>query len=68
MSAVAGPVQVFTRQVYGQPKVYPFNRLAEQLAELAGVKTFSNAQVKQIRAMGFTVEQVQDPALRIPQP
>lgn len=54
-------VQVFTRQVYGQPKVYPFNRPAEQLAELAGVKTFSNAQLKQIRAIGFQIEQVEDP-------
>lgn len=54
-------VQVFMRSTYGQQRVYPANRVAEQLAAFAGVKTFSNPQLRQIRDMGLVIEQVQDP-------
>lgn len=56
-----GVVQVFQRQVYGRSAVYPANRPAELLAELAGVKTFNIAQLRAIRELGLTVQQVADP-------
>lgn len=59
-------VQVFMRSTYGQPRVYPANRVAEQLASFAGVKTFNNQQLQQIRQMGLVVEQVPDPAMQVP--
>jgi hypothetical protein len=58
---LTGTVEVFQRQVYGRPAVYPANRPAELLAELAGVKTFNVAQLRAIRELGLTVEQVPDP-------
>jgi hypothetical protein len=61
MSALSGVVQVFQRQVYGQPKVYPANHAADLLASIAGVKTFNNQQLQTIRELGLTIEQVKDP-------
>lgn len=65
MSRLSGVVQVFSRQVYGQRLIYPANRVAELLAQLAGVKTFNQAQLKAIRELGLDIEQLQDPAGRI---
>ncbi len=54
--------QVFVRNVYGCPKVYPAGQVAQQFADLLQVKTFSHRQLQQIEAMGYVVAQVADPA------
>ena len=57
-------VQVYSRNVYGSPKVYPIPGciIAEQFARLLGVKTFSHVQLQQIEAMGYQIHACPDPA------
>lgn len=56
-------LQVFSRNVYGSPKVYPAPGciIGDQFAKLLGVKTFSHAQLQQIEAMGYTITTSPDP-------
>ena len=58
-------IQVSVRNVYGKPTIYPANERAEQFAALIRAKTFSHAQLEQIAALGFKVEQVADYQLRV---
>lgn len=51
-------LQVEFRNVYGNNRLYPVNELAKQFAKLLDVKTFSPEQVRNIKALGFTVGQV----------
>ena len=60
--AQAGTVQVFVRQVYGRPLIYPANPAAQVAAQLAGVKTFSSAQLELLHDLGLKVERLEDPA------
>ena len=61
---LSGTVEVFQRSVYGVVKVYPANYAATLLAQLAGAQTFNAKQLKQIRDMGLTIEQVADPSMQ----
>lgn len=54
-------VEVFYRTTYGQARIYPANILAEQLAEFAGVKTFTTTHLAQLKVMAFEVAEVRDP-------
>lgn len=51
-------VQVEVRSVYGCDRIYPANDAAVTLAALAGKRTFSDADLKLIRELGFRVEEV----------
>lgn len=55
-------IQVFVRNVYGLPKVYPVGDTATKFASLLQVKTFSDQQLAGIEGLGFTIQQVEDPA------
>lgn len=59
---MSNQVQIYTRNVYGQPKVYPANEQAEIFAALAGTKTFSRLQLVLIEKLGYTITPVFDPA------
>lgn len=56
-------IEVFTRSVYGAINVYPANKAAEQLAQVAGTKTLSHKALTLAEAMGMQVKQVADPAM-----
>jgi hypothetical protein len=43
------------RTVYGRRTYYPANRLAQQLADLAGTATLTPAAIEKIREMGIKV-------------
>lgn len=60
--APAGTVQVFVRQVYGRPLIYPANPAAQVAAQLAGVKTFSAVQLELLRDLGLEVQRLEDPS------
>jgi len=49
-------IQVEQRNVYGSIKFYPINQLAIQFAALMGQKTFDAANLKEIKALGVSVE------------
>lgn len=51
-------VEVEVRSIYGNSMIYPANAAAERFAEIAGKKTLSNADLMNIQALGFTVEEV----------
>ena len=59
-------VAVFSRMVYGQLKFYPANETAERFAQLLNARTFNREQLRQIAELGFQIEQVADPATRLP--
>jgi hypothetical protein len=54
-------VQITIKSVYGKDMIYPANALAENLTKLTGQKTFSNAQLQTIEAMGFSIVQIAKP-------
>lgn len=58
---LSGVVEVFARNVYGKQAIYPLNRTAELLAELAGVKTFQPQHLRAIRELGLEIQQFPDP-------
>lgn len=49
-------IQVEQRSVYGSVKFYPLNQLAVQFAALMRQKTFDAANLKEIKALGVSVE------------
>ena len=49
-------IQVEQRNVYGSVKFYPLNQLAVQFATLMRQKTFDAANLKEIKALGVSVE------------
>jgi hypothetical protein len=51
-------IQVQVKSVYGNQRIYPMNRVAQQFADLLGTKTFPPATIAGLRDMGYTVEQV----------
>lgn len=51
-------VKVEVRNVYGNATIYPANAAAERFAAIAGKKTLSNADLMNIQALGFKVEEV----------
>lgn len=50
--------KVEVRNVYGNEMIYPANYAAERFAAIAGKKTFSGQDLANIKALGFTVEEV----------
>lgn len=44
------------RMVYGKPLIYPGNELARTACSLLGKKTLSDADLKTLETMGFSVE------------
>jgi hypothetical protein len=52
-------VLVQAKQVYGQWKFYPSNEAAGTFAQLTRTATLSPEQLKQIEALGFHVEVLQ---------
>jgi len=54
-------VQIFSRLVYGTPRIYPGNEAAYLLAEFGGMKTFSNADIDLMRRIGLDVQTIEDP-------
>lgn len=52
---LAGTVLLEERDVYGSKKLYPANRLATALCDLAGNKTATHYMVRQFKDMGLTV-------------
>jgi histone H3/H4 len=52
-------IKVEVKQVYGNQMIYPVCDSAKTFAALAGKKTLSVDDIKKIRSLGFTVEQVQ---------
>jgi len=60
-------VRVFIRSVYGAPLVYVSDHAqAEALHALTGCATLTERHVRALRALGFTVEQEQDPQSVLP--
>lgn len=51
-------VEVEVRNVYGNEMIYPANAAAERFAAIAGKKTLSRADLMNIKALGFAVEEV----------
>jgi hypothetical protein len=59
-------IEVFVRNVYGNPLIYPACDQAKKLAAFASCKVFSTTQIEQLRAAGIQVDQVPDPAAVLP--
>jgi hypothetical protein len=53
-------IKVTVRSVYGLDKVYPANDAARTLANIAGTKTLSVANLRDARALGCTIECIAD--------
>ena len=51
-------VEVCVKNVYGNKLIYPANKAAEVFAELAGKKSLSHDDLRNIRALGFDVRPV----------
>ena len=51
-------VQVEVRSVFGNNMIYPANRAAELFARIAGKKTLDGADLINIKALGYAVEEV----------
>ncbi len=54
-------IEVFVRNVYGNPTIYPANDAARTIAELAGTKTLNNRQLSLAQSLGHVVLTVADP-------
>jgi hypothetical protein len=53
-------IQVFTRNVYGNPLIYPANNAARTLAALVSRKTLNATDLQLAQALGLTLEYVPD--------
>jgi hypothetical protein len=51
-------VQIQVRNVYGIPKIYPVNKAALVFANIAGKKTLDQADLANIKALGFRVVEI----------
>ena len=49
-------IQVQQKNIYGSIKFYPVNELAAQFARLMKQKTFDEANLREIKAMGVAIE------------
>ncbi len=49
-------IEVYNKNVYGRPLLYPHNDLARRLVALMGKETFNLADIKHLEAIGFTVK------------
>jgi hypothetical protein len=55
------PFRYCLRMVYGKVMRYPVGVVANKFADLLVVRTFSLPQLRQIEALGFALERVEDP-------
>ena len=53
---IHGVVLVRTREVYGEPRVYPANTQAELLARIAGTTTLTRRVLELAQDMGFEIK------------
>lgn len=51
-------IQVQVKSVYGNTLIYPVNEAAQLIANIAGTKTLSNANLACAERLGFTIQQV----------
>lgn len=51
-------VEIQVRNVYGIPKIYPLNKAALVFANIAGKKTLDQADLANIKALGFRVVEI----------
>lgn len=51
-------IQVQVRNVYGTPTIYPMCENAKRFATIAKTKTLSQANLRDIAALGFSIEHV----------
>lgn len=51
-------IKVQIRDVYGRPVAYPANQQAERLADMVGTKTLTIQTLRQAKAMGFVLIEV----------
>ncbi|WP_341714494.1 hypothetical protein [Limnobacter sp.] len=58
MNQVPPIVQIQVRNVYGIPKIYPVNKAAQVFANIAGKKTLDEADLANIKALGFLVVEI----------
>lgn len=56
-------LEVEVRAVYGQPKIYPVNEAARDLAALAGTETLTAKTLELAKRLGHTVHEVVKPRL-----
>jgi hypothetical protein len=48
-------ITIQIRNVYGEDKAYPMDHKAECIARIAGTKTLTQSTLANVRAMGFTI-------------
>lgn len=51
-------IKVSVKNTYGNTRVYPVCNTAKLLSELSSSATFSERDVKAIKSLGYTIEQV----------
>ena len=56
-------IQVQVRNVYGNALIYPVNQAAQLIANIAGTRTLSRANLAAAQQLGFQVQEV--PALQL---
>lgn len=54
LSSAPSDIFVTIKKIYGNDVIYPACERAELLAQLAGTKTFTEAAIKTIKALGYT--------------
>lgn len=60
---MAQVINVEIRDVYGRKLIYPAGPLAERFAAIAGTKTLSKDNLRDIEALGFGVREIKRPYL-----
>jgi D-alanyl-D-alanine carboxypeptidase len=58
-------VQVSVKNVYGNLMVYPANQVAHDLADLLGVKTFTNKARDQLKKLGYEFVRVNNDGVKL---
>ena len=51
-------IKIRLKSVYGNTLIYPANEIAEQLVKLTGRKTFNKDDLKIVKELGYTIEQI----------
>lgn len=58
MSAPKNTIQVSVKSAYGKVRVYPLCETAKLFAELTKATTFGERDIKAIKSLGYSVQQV----------
>lgn len=53
-------IQIEVRSVFGQLKIYPICGCAKLFAEIAGTKTLTARNVRQIESLGYNIQSSAD--------